>query len=69
MLQNRSSSAGSAHANTEASVSGHCLDSCGYGMKCARKRGNFSKSEKEWDLQDFCQCGVILRLRQNLELS
>ena len=29
LLQNQSSSAESAHANTEASVSGHCLDSSG----------------------------------------
>ena len=41
MVQNRSSLAESAHANSEASVSGHCLDSSGKSIEriksCANK--------------------------------
>ena len=47
MLQNRSSSAESAHANTEASVSGHCLDSSGKSMKCVSKKEKNFPSQKE----------------------
>ena len=64
MLQNLGSLAESAHDKTEASVSGHYLDSSGKSMKWVTKRGNFCKSEKnatwnifvdlELDLDFFC---------------
>ena len=69
MLQNRSSSAESAHVNTEAGVSGHCLESSGKSMKSVSKRGNISKSERKWDLEEFCEIEMSLRLTQHLELS
>ena len=69
LFQNRNSSTESAHAKTEASVSGHCLDSSGKSMKRVSKKSDFFKSEKEWDLEYFCEIGMILRLKQKLELS
>ena len=69
MLQNRSSSAESTHANTEASVGGHRLDSGGSSMQKVGGGGNFSKSGGKWDLEFFCEMGMNLRLRQILELS
>ena len=69
MLQNRSSSAELAHANTEANVSGHCLDSGGSNMQNVGTGGNFSKSGGKWDLDFFCEMGMNLRLKHNLELS
>ena len=46
LLQNRSSSTYSAHANTEASVRGHCLDSSGKNMVWVggQRGGNFAKT-------------------------
>ena len=58
----------SAHANAEASVSGHRLDSGGKSKKWVSKNGNFSKSGRKWDLEHFSEIGMILRLRQNLNL-
>ena len=69
MFQNRSSLAESAHVNTEAAVSGHYLDSSCKSMQKVSKRGNFSKSGRNWELEYFCEMGMNLRLRQNLELS
>ena len=31
--------------------------------------GDFSKSERKWDLEYFCRIGVNLRLRQKSDLS
>ena len=36
-----------AHANTEASVSGHCLDSSGKSMECLSKKEGIFLSQKE----------------------
>ena len=47
MLQNRRSSVESAHANTEASVSGHCLDSSGKIMESVRGKNGIFLSQKE----------------------
>ena len=47
MLQNRSSSAGSAHANTEASVSGHRLYSDGKSIEVADRKRKLFSSQKE----------------------
>ena len=47
MFQNRCSSTESAHANTEASVSGHCLDSSGKSMKWVNKKEGTFLSRKE----------------------
>ena len=70
MPQNRSKSAESAHANAEASVSGHRLDSGGKRMKWINKKEEIGrKSGRKWDLENFCEIGKILRLRQKLELS
>ena len=41
MLQNRSSSAESAHANSESSVSGHCLDSSGKSIEKIKCFANY----------------------------
>ena len=73
MLQNWSLSTESAHANTEASVSGHCLDSSGKSMKSVNNkegihRGHFSESERKWDFEFFCEVEMLLRLKQNLDL-
>ena len=46
MLHNRSSSAESAHANTEDSVSGHGLDSSGKSMKWVSKKDKSFLSQK-----------------------
>ena len=70
MLQNWRSSAVSAHAHTEACVSGHRLDSEGKSMqKVSKKKGNFLSQEETWELEYFCEIGMNLRPRQNLELS
>ena len=70
MLQNLRSSTEPAHANAEASVSGHRLDSNGKSIqKVNKEEGTFSKSGEKWDLEYFCSVEVELRLRQNLELS
>ena len=62
MLQNQSSSTESAHANTEASVSGHCLDSSGKSIELGKqKEGFFSKSERKFDSEFLCQFRVGLR--------
>ena len=47
MFQNPSSSKKSAHANTEATVSGHCLDCSGKGMKGVSKKEVIFLSQKE----------------------
>ena len=70
MLQNLRSSTEPAHANAEASVSGHRLDSNGKSIqKVNKEEGIFFKSREKWDLEYFCSVEVELRLRQNLELS
>ena len=69
MLQNRSSSTESAHADTEASVNGHCLDSSDKSMKCASKKCYYIQAGKELDLENFCEVRMIWRQRQNLEVS
>ena len=56
-----SSSTESAHANTDASVSGNCLHSSGKSMECVSKNGIFSNSENSFDLEYFCKIGVGLR--------
>ena len=38
-------------------------------MKWVSKKEKFSKSATKWDLGYFCEIGLILRLRRNLELS
>ena len=49
MLQNRSSTTESTHANTEASVSGHGLDSGGKSMKrVSKNEGIFQSQEENW---------------------
>ena len=54
MLQNLSSSTEPAHANAEASVSGHRLDSDGKSMQKVKKEVRiFSKSGGKWDLEYF----------------
>ena len=58
LLRKRSSSAESAHANTEARVNAHCLDSSSKSMEDKAKRRNFSQSEWKWDLDYFCRFGV-----------
>ena len=45
----------SAHANTEASVSGHCLDSSGKIGMGKQREGIFYKSEGKFDLDFFLQ--------------
>ena len=52
-FQNRSSSTKSAHANTEASVSGHCFESSGKSVKCVSKKGDFFVSGKENSTEDI----------------
>ena len=47
MLQNPSSSAESAHAKTEASVSGHCLDSSDKSVQKVSKKEGIFLSQKE----------------------
>ena len=69
MFQNRSASAESAHANAEASVSGHQFDSGGTSIEFVGRKRKFFKSERKWGLESFCEIGMILRLRHNLELS
>ena len=69
MLQNRSSAAESAHANTEASVSGHRLDRRQENEMGKQKTGSFFESGRKWDLEYFYEIGMILRLKQHLELS
>ena len=38
-------------------------------MQKVSRGGNFSKSGRKWDLEDFCEMGMNLRLLQNLKLS
>ena len=69
MLQNLRSSTEPAHANAEASVSGHRLDSNGKSIQKVNKEEGIFLSGEKWDLEYFCSVEVELRLRQNLELS
>ena len=65
MLQNRSSSSEFEHANTEARVSGHCLDSNGKSMKWVSKKEGIFPSQNEngkWDLEYFFEIEVGLRI-------
>ena len=76
MLQNRSSSAESAHANTDASVSGYCLDSSGEYEMGKQKRDFFKVRRKMGlrkflrDLNDFeakTAFGIVLELFCRIE--
>ena len=63
MLQIRSSSAESAQANTEANVSGPCLDTSGKIIEMGSKKGGiFCRSEVKWNLEFSCGFGVGLRI-------
>ena len=53
MFQNRSSSAESAHANAEASVSRHRLDSGGKSMKWVSKEEGIFLSQEKMGLRTF----------------
>ena len=60
MFQNRSSSTESVHANTEAGVNGHCLNSSGKSMEWVSRKRKILKSERNFDY--FCKFGVGLRI-------
>ena len=51
MLQNRNSSEESAHANTEASVSGHCFDSSGKSIDFVGGNRDFFQVRKRMGLR------------------
>ena len=79
MLQNRSSSAESAHANTEASVSGHRLVSGGKSMRWVSKTEGILLSQEEsgtWNifarLQSFAaktEFGMVLEYFCRIEIG
>ena len=68
MLQNRSSSARSAHANIEASVTGHCSDSCSKSIECVSKKREFFVGQKEiltWNIVGNLELGSEILVQED----
>ena len=79
MLQNRNSSGESAHANTEASVSGHCFDSSGKSIEIVGRKRDFLQVRKGMGLRlflrdwnDFAaktEIGIVLENFREIEVG